>query len=143
MTNFETNEQAIQEAYRKGLITDKDYNAWIGAKDYKKELKKSCDAFCITEGEMKSEIEKANGLYWYKNQSEYTLQFQLMGNFQPINLQEKRMIKAQQSQPLQTQMPQRIKVDTGLAKISELADKVLSESKELKSFATKRGIVMK
>lgn len=138
MVNFETNPEPIKEAFNSGIIIPKDYNAWLGAAGYIKELKKSFDGNEITATELKNETEKANGLYWERDdQTKGVFRFVLRGSFEPLDLNERKILKAKQSQPLQRQQPQRVKVDPNVRKIVEMADNILKSTRETQALLNK------
>ncbi len=135
MTSFCTDPTQIKEAFNKGLITPEDYNAWLGSSGYKESLKKSLDNNEISATEFKIETEKASGLYWERDdQTKGVFRFVLKGaNWQPIDLKQRKIQKARESQPLQTQQPKRVAVNNPYKKIDSMLDDLAKTTKAAKA----------
>lgn len=131
MNNFCTDQDKIQEAFEKGIITPEDFAKWNGLNGYKKTLKKSVDNDEITKSTFATENAKADGFYFQRDRTSNTLKFRLYGSdFQPLDLFPKPIIKARQEQPLQRSQAGSLTDST--KRMMASADNLLTSTNELK-----------
>lgn len=113
MTNFCSDPIKIKEAFGKGIISEYDYNVWLGAQNYQVELKKSVDSEIISKTTYAQEIMKAGGVHFQRDwgtpgKVSERFRYKLVGNFTPLDLvglrkskEDSLLKKATESQPIQ------------------------------------------
>ncbi len=137
MTNFCVNPDTIAEAFEKGIISESDYNSWLGTQGYKSQLKKSLDTSEITKQAYTNELSKANGVHWQRDLKSNTFKFILYGSdFQPIDLLTSREVrKSLEVAPIQRK--QNLNSSHSRQSINSPVDSILKAGKDMKDFTEK------